>query len=266
MFDPFNRKINYLRVSVTDRCNLRCIYCMPAEGIRLIGHERILPYEKITEVIKVAVSLGIDKVRITGGEPLVRKGITEFVKMVSAIPGIRDFGMTTNGQLLESIAADLAYAGLRRINISLDTLDPERYRELTRGGDVKAVIRGILAAREAGLEPIKVNCVVRNSSSEPDAKSVREFCRKEGLEVRFIREMDLESGCFTVVEGGSGGDCTRCNRLRLTADGRIKPCLFSDAGYDIRELGIENALRQAIFLKPERGMLNLSDKFHNIGG
>ncbi|MEI6456735.1 MAG: radical SAM protein [bacterium] len=266
MFDPFNRKINYLRVSVTDRCNLRCTYCMPAEGIRLIEHDRILSYETIIEVIRVAVSLGIDKVRITGGEPLVRRGIVEFVKMVSSVKGIRDLGMTTNGILLESFAKELAEAGLPRINISLDTVDPVKYREVTRGGDVAAVIRGIRVARDAGLNPIKINCVVKHSSSEPDADGVRQFCRNEGLEVRFIHEMDLESGCFTVVEGGSGGDCTRCNRIRLTADGRIKPCLFSDAGYDIRACGIENALRQAIRLKPEKGMLNLSDKFHNIGG
>jgi cyclic pyranopterin phosphate synthase len=266
MFDPFNRKINYLRVSVTDRCNLRCTYCMPAGGIRLLEHNRILSYEKITEVIRVAVTMGIDKVRITGGEPLVRKGIVEFVRMVSSMKGIRDLGMTTNGILLESFAKDLVEAGLPRINISLDTVDPGKYREVTRGGDVAAVIRGIRVARDAGLYPIKINCVVKHTSSEPDAEGVKEFCRNEGLEIRFIHEMDLESGCFNVVEGGSGGDCTRCNRIRLTSDGRIKPCLFSDAGYDIHDHGIENALLEAIRLKPEKGMLNLSDKFHNIGG
>ncbi|MDP4280891.1 MAG: GTP 3',8-cyclase MoaA [Bacteroidota bacterium] len=266
MFDRFNRKIDYLRISVTDRCNLRCIYCMPAEGIPLIRHEDILSYEKIVEVVREAVKLGIRKVRITGGEPLVRKGVTHLVEMISGIEGIQDLGLTTNGILLETFAADLAKAGLKRINISLDTTDPEKFKTITRGGDIQSVFRGIEAAKKAGLSPVKINCVVHKSSSEPDALQVKEFCNKNGLEVRFIHEMDLESGCFTVVEGGNGGNCKSCNRLRLTADGMIKPCLFSNLSFSIRELGIREALVKAIELKPEKGTVNTLNRFNNIGG
>ena len=266
MFDCYNRKINYLRVSITDRCNLRCLYCMPEEGIPLINHDQIIRYEEIVEVVKEAVALGIDKVRITGGEPLVRKGVEQLVAMISGIPGIRDFGLTTNGQMLSTIAQKLVDAGLHRINISLDTVNPGRYKELTRGGDIRQVFRGIEVARKAGLKPVKINCVVGNSSLENDALEVKAFCKKNELQIRFIHKMDLEKGCFSVVEGGSGGDCSGCNRLRLTADGMIKPCLFNNLEFDIRELGIRDALLKAILQKPEKGSMNTINKFHNIGG
>ncbi|MEI7492835.1 MAG: radical SAM protein [Bacteroidota bacterium] len=266
MYDSFNRRINYLRVSVTDRCNLRCVYCMPPRGVQMLSHKDILSYEEILDVIRLAVSMGIDKVRITGGEPLVRKGIVDFIAQVAMIPGIRDFGLTTNGILLEEFARPLADAGLHRINISLDTMDPIRYKEITRGGELGQVLKGIEAARNAGLEPIKINCVIQNSSDEPDARAVREFCLGMGLEVRFIHQMDLGEGCFTIVENGHGGDCMRCNRLRLTANGRIKPCLFSNLEFDIRKMGIKDAIEAALAIKPERGTSNTSDFFHNIGG
>lgn len=266
MYDSYNRPIHYLRISVTDRCNLRCTYCMPEEGVPPIKHEDILRYEEIVEVVKEAVVLGIDKVRITGGEPLVRKNIEDLIAMISVIPGIRDFGLTTNGILLEQYAEKLAAAGLHRINISLDTIDPGRYREITRGGDITSVFKGIAAAKKAGLMPIKINCVVQNSSSEKDAEAVRKFCLDEGLDARFIRQMDLEHGRFSVVEGGSGGYCDGCNRLRLTANGKIKPCLFDNLEFDIRKLGIRNALLEAINLKPRRGTGNSTNHFNNIGG
>jgi len=266
MFDCYNRKINYLRISITDRCNLRCLYCMPEEGVPLISHDRILRYEEIVEVVKEAIPLGIDKIRITGGEPLVRKGVENLVRMIATIPGINDFGLTTNGLLLEQYAEKLVEAGLHRINISLDTTDPVKYKELTRGGDVEQVFRGIEAARKAGLNPVKINCVVENSSLEEDANCVRSFCQEQDLEVRFIHRMDLENGCFTVVEGGTGGDCSGCNRLRLTADGKIKPCLFNNLEFDIRKLGIREAFLQAIRLKPEKGTVNTKNLFTNIGG
>ena len=228
MFDRFNRQINYLRVSVTDRCNLRCIYCMPEEGVPLLQHDDILRFEEIIEVVKVAVGMGITKIRITGGEPLVRKGIVGLVREIAGINGISDFGLTTNGILLEEFAGPLAEAGLHRINVSLDTLNPSRFAVLTRGGDVNRVIRGIHAAKTTGLNPIKINCVVRNSSGEPDALAVKQFCAEFGLEVRFIHEMNLADGRFTIVENGHGGDCLHCNRLRLTANGMIRPCLFND--------------------------------------
>jgi len=266
MFDPYKRSINYLRVSITDRCNLRCVYCMPETGIRLIEHSEIITYEEILDVIKEGIQLGITKVRITGGEPLVRKGVVNLVEMIAGLDGITDFGMTTNGILLDKFAADLSKAGLHRINISLDTINPEKYRQITRGGELSNVFSGIKAAQDAGISPIKINCVVKNSSSEPDAVEVRKFCSENGLEVRFIHEMDLETGCFTLVEGGEGGNCKNCNRLRLTANGMIKPCLFTNLEYSIRELGIREALLQAINTKPEKGTINNHNLFHNIGG
>ena len=266
MSDPYNRSINYLRVSITDRCNLRCIYCMPEEGIRLMDHADILSYEDILDVIREGIAFGITKVRITGGEPLVRKGVVRLVEMIAQLEGITDFGMTTNGILLEQFADDLAKAGLHRVNISLDTINPEKYRQMTRGGDLKEVLSGIMAAKRAGFSPIKINCVVKNSSKEPDAIEVRDFCEQYGLEVRFIHEMDLETGCFTLVEGGDGGNCKNCNRLRLTANGMIKPCLFNNLEYSIREFGIHEAMRRAINTKPEKGEANSRNLFHNIGG
>ncbi len=266
MFDSYSRSLNYLRVSVTDRCNLRCVYCMPAEGIRLMDHSEILSFEEIFEVIQEGIRLGITKVRITGGEPLVRKGVVNLVKMVAQLKSITDFGMTTNGIFLEQFAEDLAKAGLHRVNISLDTINPEKYSQITRGGEIEKVISGIHAAQKAGISPIKINCVVKKSSLEPDAVEVRNFCLKNDLEARFIHEMDLDTGCFTLVEGGEGGDCSHCNRLRLTANGMIKPCLFSNIEYSIRELGIREAMLRAIQAKPEKGMANNRDLFHNIGG
>jgi GTP 3',8-cyclase len=266
MFDRFNRKINYLRISVTDRCNLRCVYCMPEAGITLLSHKDILSLEKMAEVVRIAVAMGIKKVRITGGEPLVRKGVVSLVKMISEIEGIEDFGLTTNGISLEEFALPLAQAGLHRINISLDTMDPEKYRGITRGGDITKVFRGIEAAKKAGFKPVKINCVVRNSSQEPDAVAVKLFAEQNGLEARFIHEMDLETGCFTVVEGGQGGDCHKCNRLRLTANGFIKPCLFNDIEFSIHEFGIIEAIGKAINFKPEKGSCNRVNRFHNIGG
>jgi cyclic pyranopterin phosphate synthase len=239
---------------------------MPAEGIKLIDHRQILSFEEIVEVIKEAVSMGISKVRITGGEPLVRKGIIDLVKMIAGISGISDLSMTTNGTLLDNFADDLAKAGLHRINISLDTVDPVKFNEITRGGNLNHVFHGIAAAQKAGLKPIKINCVVKNSSSDSDAEEVRQFCIKNNLEVRFIHEMNLESGCFTLVEGGEGGDCRNCSRLRLTANGKIKPCLFSDIEFSIRVTGIKKALEDAINFKPEKGTVNSTDFFHNIGG
>ena len=266
MLDSCNRNINYLRISVTDRCNLRCTYCMPEGGIKLLTHDQILSFEEILEVTRAAVNMGIDKVRITGGEPLVRKGIVSLVQQLAHLGGIRDLSMTTDAQALAQYAGELAAAGLQRINVSLDTCNPDRYREITRGGDIRQVIRGIVAARKAGLNPIKLNCVVENSSDEEDAMSVKFFAVQMGLEVRFIHRMSLHEGHFSVVEGGSGGDCERCNRLRLTANGKVKPCLFSDLEFDVRELGADKALKMALQHKPACGQVNHNNLFHNIGG
>jgi GTP 3',8-cyclase len=266
MFDRYNRHINYLRISVTDRCNLRCNYCMPEEGIKLIPRNDILSFEEITEVVRCAVKLGIDKFRLTGGEPLVRKGIVELVSMISSIAGIRELAMTTNGILLEKYAADLKKAGLQRVNISLDTVDPEAFKEFTRGGRLDDVLKGITAAVENSLLPVKINCVVEKSSKEKHADEVKKFCEKNNLEVRFIHKMDLHSGKFSVVEGGLGGWCTGCNRLRLTANGLVKPCLFDEQEFSVRKMGAEKALISAVQSKPIKGSRNRKANFYNIGG
>lgn len=266
MYDSFNRPINYLRVSVTDRCNLRCTYCMPEEGVDMLTHDQILSFEEIVEVVKHGTTLGINKVRITGGEPLVRKGIVNLVQMLAEVRGIIDLSLTTNGILLEKFAKPLAEAGLHRINISLDTIDPERFRQITRGGDINAVLRGIEAAHDSGLRPVKINCVIREDVNEPDAAGVAAWGRERGFDVRFIYLMDLHAGNFSKVIGGEGGDCATCNRLRLTANGSLKPCLFNDRAFDIRSLGVENAFEQALKHKPACGSINTTGEFYNIGG
>jgi cyclic pyranopterin phosphate synthase len=239
---------------------------MPAEGIQLMQHSDILSFEEIMEVVDAALILGVDKIRITGGEPLVRKGIINLIQMIASKPGIQDIGMTSNGQLLEQFAFPLKEAGLHRINISLDTLNPKKYKQITRGGDINKVLRGIEAAKEAGLSPVKINCVIQKSADEPDALEVAEYSKKNGLQVRFIRQMDLEKGEFYIVDGGSGGDCSTCNRLRLTANGMIKPCLFNDMEYNVREHGAAAALKLALGNKPSCGTVNKHGEFYNIGG
>ncbi len=239
---------------------------MPAEGIQLIDHAAVLSFEEITEFTRCAVEMGIRRVRLTGGEPLVRKGTVSLVAMISAIPGIQDLSMTTNAILLARYAADLKNAGLGRVNISLDTVDADEYRAVTRGGDIREVFRGIEAAKEAGLTPLKINCVVKHSPEEPAAIEVRKFCEAQGLIARFIDEMDIEKGQYGIVHGGTGGDCARCNRLRLTSDGWLKPCLFNDIAFNIRRMSYHNALLQAIAQKPECGNKSTSHKFYNIGG
>jgi len=266
VLDRFNRKINYFRISVTDRCNLRCVCGMPECGIKLINHSDVITFEEIFEIVQVAVGLGIDKVRLTGGEPLVRKGIVDLVQMIASIPGIKDLSLTTNGTLLDQYALLLAQAGLHRVNISLDTLNPDHYKEITRVGDIRDVFNGITAALKAGLNPVKINCVIKKSPLEKDARDVKSFCDENNLEVRFIKEMNLESGIFSKVIGGDGGNCKICNRLRLTANGKIKPCLFSDIEYDVRVLGIEQAIYRAIGIKPASGTENRINSFSNIGG
>jgi len=285
MKDCFGRTISYLRVSVTDRCNLRCEYCRPAlepqmnadgrryeeDGGHLDGAScffaaaDILSYEEIAQVVRVASEMGINKVRLTGGEPLVRRELPLLVALLAAIPGIRDLSMTTNGILLAGQAHALARAGLQRVNVSLDTVDPASFRRLT-GGELRAVLDGIAAAQAAGLRPVKLNCVVARSTDEPDARGVARFARENGLEVRFIRRMDLRAGTFSVVAGGSGGDCPRCNRLRLSCTGLVRPCLFSDLGFSVREFGARGALERAVRAKPRCGKSCSLASIGAIGG
>jgi len=265
MFDHYNRQISYLRISVTDRCNLRCTYCMPEDGVRLIDHSEILSFEEIIDFTRLAVANGITKIRLTGGEPLVRKNVVDLVSMLSKIDGLEDISMTTNGILLSKYATELKNAGLSRINISLDTVNPENYCQITRNGELSQVLEGIDAAQKAGLEPIKINCVLIGQPNE-DTQKLKQFCKDRGLHLRFIHQMNLKTGEFSTVEGGEGGNCGKCNRLRLLANGDIKPCLFSDLSFNIRKLGYKEALNLALGNKPRTGTFNQSGDFYGIGG
>lgn len=306
LLDAFNRHINYLRISVTDRCNLRCIYCMPKEGISPIGHDDILRYEEIMRVARCAVQKGITKIRITGGEPLVRKGITDLIAELNRLPGIDDLSITTNGVLLEASAEALYRAGMRRINISLDTLDPEKYRKITRGGDINAVLAGIRKAREAGFSPIKINVVAMRNINDDEAVEFARLTLDRPVHIRFIEfmpvagqtmwgeaqfissqelqkrigaigalislEADQKSGPAKMfqLEGAQGKlgfitalsnhFCATCNRLRLTADGKLRACLFSDDETDLMPLlrractdaELSDVIEQTIRSKPQR--------------
>jgi cyclic pyranopterin phosphate synthase len=238
---------------------------MPAGKVKLLPRSEVLSFEETDEIVRVAVGMGVDKVRLTGGEPLMRRDILVLVKMLADIDGITDFAMTTNGVLLARFADGLKEAGLQRVNISLDTVDPQRYREITRGGDIESVLEGIDAAVEAGLTPVKLNCVVERSSDEPDAQGIRAFAEGKGLQVRFIRRMDTSAGRFWTVEGADGGDCGRCSRLRLSCDGMVRPCLFSDLAFSVRQLGPKEALKRAVEAKPEAGLTS-ENRFYSIGG
>lgn len=308
--DSERRPITYLRVSVTDRCNLRCVYCMPEEGVAARAHDEILRYEEITRVVRVAAKVGLKQVRLTGGEPLVRRRIVDLVRQIAATPGIEDVSMTTNGTLLGAFADDLHAAGLRRVNISLDTLDPERFLKITRRGNLEDVLRGIAAARTAGLEPVKINVVAVRGMNDDEAVAFAQRTRDEGWNVRFIEVMPLGAGEHwsaesyipsaetkaqieealgplepAALEGngparywrlpGAEGTigfispisehfCSLCNRLRLTADGKLMPCLLSDRELDLRALlrggaddaAIRNLLLRAVAMKPDRHHLD----------
>lgn len=279
LIDRFGRKITYMRLSVTDRCNLRCVYCMPENGITWQPHEKIMRFEEMIKILEVAVKNGIDSVRLTGGEPLVRKGIAKLIKLISDIEGIKDISLTTNGILLKDMAQELADAGLNRLNISLDTLQAKRYKRITRVGDWDQVWNGIIKAEEAGLSPIKINAVVINGINDDEICDMAMLTMEKEWHIRFIEFMpfndlhglDLfaeeeQDPYFSVQDMisklkplglsyigpkvGSGpaevykinnakgyigfiapvGDhfCKTCNRLRLTADGNLRPCLLSN--------------------------------------
>jgi cyclic pyranopterin phosphate synthase len=266
MIDSYGRSIDSLRISVTDRCNLRCSYCMPPGTVPRVRRRDILTFEEICEVVRAAVAMGTTRIRLTGGEPLVCRDLVALVRMLASIHGVRDLSMTTNGTLLARHACGLAAAGLRRVNVSLDAVDPARYAAITRGGDVRQVLAGIAAAVQAGLAPVRLNCVVEADPGETDARDVARFAAAAALELRFIRRMDLARGRFAVVQGGLGGDCPRCNRLRLSSDGRIRPCLFSNLSFSVRELGPAQALQRAVRVKPRAGSACTDVLMHAIGG
>jgi cyclic pyranopterin phosphate synthase len=239
---------------------------MPEDGVPLLKHSDILSFEEIVRIVRTAVEMGITKVRLTGGEPLVRRDIVDLVKLLAGIDGIKDLSMTTNGLLLSDYAKDLVSAGLQRVNISLDTVDPGCYRRLTRGGEIQQVFEGISAALDSGLKPIKLNCVLSSHSTDADIQGVQEYGQQNGLEVRIIQQMTFSTGCFSIVQGGTGGDCRQCNRIRLSSDGKIRACLFSDVFYDTRHLGPCEAIRRAVLHKPESGKPCGHSAMQAIGG
>jgi len=256
MFDGFNRRITYLRISVTDRCNLRCIYCMPPQGVLLREKTQFLTYEDIIKIVRKAAGLGISKVRITGGEPLVRKNISQLIQRIKAVQGLREVALSTNGVLLVSQAFDLKRSGLDRINVSLDTLDPHKYRFLTRGGDLNRVLKGIQAIQNAGFENTKINMVVIPGFNDNEMNVMAQFCRSQGLQLQRINHYSL----YEFSETGQRYEldrplsCEKCNRIRLTADGKLKPCLFSDIEFPVDFNDIAASLHKAINHKPEKGL------------
>ena len=301
--DGFNRVIDYLRISITDHCNLRCIYCM-TDDVSWVPHEEILRFEVIERPVALFVREGVRKIRITGGEPLMRKGLPEFIRRISGVEGLYDLSLTTNGVFLKQFAAELKQAGLKRLNVSLDTLKPERYREITGLDFFRDVWEGIETARAVGLSPVKINIVAMKGRNDDEILDFARLTLESPYIVRFIEYMPVSESwegrdLLTIqriqekiesrykldpIDGshnngparvykisGSKGEigfispmsnhfCGTCNRLRLTADGNLRPCLFSDVEVDIKKLlrsGGEDAdllkcLYEALSLKPER--------------
>lgn len=265
MYDSYNRRIDYLRISVTDKCNLRCRYCMPEEGVPVRRHEDFLSFEQITAVVRAAVRLGVTKVRLTGGEPLVKRGIVELVGMIRGVEGLRQLAMTTNGTLLTRYAAPLKAAGLDSLNISLDTLDAQRYRHLTRVGDIRLVLAGIDAA-VAEHFPVKINMVVLADTSAREIEELRRFCSERGLTLQLINHYDLTSEKRDQYHYDRPPRCEECNRIRLLADGTLKPCLHSDEEIPVDLADIEGSLLRTVARKPERGSVCTGRSMMEIGG
>ena len=293
MRDEFGRDIRYLRLSVTDRCNCRCVYCMPENGVPMLSHADILSFEEMRDIVAAAASLGVRKVRLTGGEPLVRRGIVDLVGMVAAVPGIDEVDMTTNATLLAPVAASLRDAGLTRLNVSLDTLNAARYKAITRRGTLADALAGLAAAHDAGFANTKINCVLIGGVNDDELRPLAELARDRDLTVRFIELMRMgecagwPKGRFVSADevlsavpelvrvGGQGVSelyqapgwkgsvglirpmthrfCSSCDRIRVTADGRLKPCLHSAAEVNLRGLSgqdLAEAIRTGIAAKP----------------
>ncbi len=265
MYDSYNRRIDYLRISVTDKCNLRCRYCMPEEGVPVREHEEFLSFEQITAVVRAAVRLGVTKVRLTGGEPLVKRGIVDLVGMLRGVEGLRHLAMTTNGTLLTRYAGALKAAGLDSLNISLDTLDPQRYRRLTRGGEIRRVLAGIDAAT-AHRFPVKINTVVLDDTSEQEIEGLRRFCSERGLKLQLINHYDLTTEKRDDYRYDRPPRCEECNRIRLLADGTLKPCLHSDQEIPVDMNDIEGSLLETVARKPARGQVCTVRNMMEIGG
>lgn len=320
LYDIVGRRIHYLRVAVTDKCNFRCQYCMPSGGVKWIEHDDILRYEELLRIINAFASLGVDKVRITGGEPLVRKGLIPFLHKVTAIPGIREVAVTTNGSMLEEYAPILKQVGVKRINVSLDTLYPERFKQITGQDALYQVLAGIKKAQEVGFIPIKINMVVMKKINSDELADFANLAMDNPYQVRFIEYMPFcseKNYLFTAAEmkqqlltagfsklipemgnnspaqiyrlpqsQGSIGFitpvsehfCSSCNRIRLTSDGNLKPCLLSNQEYSLRELlraGISDqelleTIRKVVWNKPKQHGLRNGQKsdrgMYRIGG
>jgi cyclic pyranopterin phosphate synthase len=296
LIDQFGRNHDYLRISVTDRCNLRCLYCMGEEGIEQVAHQAILSYEEITAVVRAGAELGISKIRLTGGEPLVRKNLTDLVQSIKAIPGIKDLALTTNGILLSGQAAGLKQAGLDRVNISLDSLNPDVYRLTTRCGNLNEVMAGIDTALTLDLKPVKINTVLMKGINETEVLDFIRLTLNKPLHVRFIEYMPIgdhdqqyqdhylplsyveeiaaQAGlpltpaplpggagpaeAYT-VKGGKGTVglihpisrhfCDKCNRLRLTAEGNLKACLYWQDEYSVKAVINDHEALKKLIIK-----------------
>lgn len=311
LIDSFGRVHNNLRISVTDRCNIRCFYCMPSEDVQFVHRSKIMSFEEIVRFVRLVAPLGVNKIRLTGGEPLVRKDVPALVKMLAEIPGIEDIGITTNGILLPQYAQQLYDAGLRRINISLDALNAEKFKEITRRDEYAKVREGILSAHAAGFNPVKINAVSIRNMTEEEIIPFGQLARETGAEIRFIEFMPLDAdnqwerekvlfaheiqeilsrgimplvpeeqhdksapasnfvfedgvGRIGFISSISAPFCMSCNRFRLTADGKLRNCLFSLEETDIRELfrieapdqQILEAVRASIAAKKEGHEIN----------
>lgn len=265
MLDKFNREINYLRISVTDKCNLRCIYCMPEEGLQLKQHKDILRYEQIEQIVKEAVQLGINKIRLTGGEPLIKKDIEFLIAKIASVNEVKELCLTTNGILLAQKAKILKQAGLTSVNISLDTLQPEKFKEITRGGNLADVLKGIDEAINEGFK-IKLNMVVLKDKNEDEIDDIKRFCRDHGITTQLINHFNLRQNKNDEYFFDRPPKCKNCNRIRLLSDGVLKPCLHSEVEYKINFANVRESLEKAILAKPERGLSCISRKMFEIGG
>lgn len=293
MVDSYARAITYLRISITDRCNYRCRYCMPDAGIEKCAHGDICSLEELRDMAAAAVRCGVRKIRVTGGEPLVRRGAVDFCRMLSEIPGVEELCVTTNGSLLAEQAAALREAGVTHLNISLDTLKEGRFRAITRLGTLSDVLWGIEAAERAGFEKIKLNCVLLGGVNDDEIADFAALTRAHDWQVRFIERMPMGCGrdfgaylpaqavlercpeleaishdgvaaCYRfpgakgtvgLIAPMSHAFCSECSRVRITADGKLKPCLHSAAELSLRGLSgdeLKAAIRRGILMKPER--------------
>lgn len=297
LIDKFGRVHDYVRISVTDHCNFRCVYCMPAEGMEFRPGESLLTYDEIAETVRVLAEMGVRKVRLTGGEPLTRPNLEGLVAKLNAIPGIRDISLTTNGIFLPKKAVLLREAGLNHVNISLDSMNPERFTRITRGGDVGRVLDAVDACIDAGYNPVKLNVVLMNGINDDEIESFLRLTLERPLHVRFIEYMPIGQdeqgwrdsylplntvlercieagwsfepveekgkgngpaqyfriagamGLFGLIHPVSDHFCTSCNRLRLTAEGSIKPCLYWNDEWSVRKwIGNDDKLKE-LFLK-----------------